>query len=82
MRFDAILRNIELLGEAAKNVPTEVRALAETVIWREISGMRDIVIHQYFGVDVDVVVDVVYVHVPSLRNELVMLLRRMENDEV
>jgi uncharacterized protein with HEPN domain len=49
--IDALIRNLTVLGEAAKRVPEAVRALAPDVPWRAISGMRDVLIHDYFGVD-------------------------------
>src|SRR5207245_6520461 len=48
---DAVIRNIEVIGEAAKRMPDEVIARAPGVPWRKIRGMRDVVAHGYFGVD-------------------------------
>jgi len=51
MAFDAILRNLEIIGEAAKGVPPEVRARYPEVEWREIAGLRDVVAHEYYGLE-------------------------------
>ena len=48
---DAVIRNIEIIGEAAKNLPDEIVASAAEIEWRKIRGMRDIVAHGYFGLD-------------------------------
>jgi uncharacterized protein with HEPN domain len=67
---DAVLRNLELIGEAVKGLPTEARALAPQIDWRKIAGLRDILAHKYFGVDADVVWDVVTGKVPELRRAM------------
>ena len=57
--FDAVVRNLEVIGEAAKSVPESVRSKHPEVDWRRISGLRDILIHQYFGVDADILWDII-----------------------
>ena len=49
--YDAVLRNLELIGEAAKQLPPEARGLAPQIEWRKIAGMRDMLAHAYFGID-------------------------------
>jgi uncharacterized protein with HEPN domain len=66
MMQDAVVRNLEVVGEAVKGLDAETRARATDVPWRRIAGMRDVLIHHYFGVDLEVVWRVVEVEVPSL----------------
>jgi uncharacterized protein with HEPN domain len=63
---DAVARNLEVLGEATKALSVEVRDRAPQVPWRRIAGMRDQLIHHYFGVDIEVVWRVVEVEVEPL----------------
>lgn len=55
---DAVIRNLEIIGEAVKNIPDEVRQSYRQVEWRKIAGLRDILAHAYFAVDDDIIWDV------------------------
>ncbi len=70
----AFVRSLEIIGEAAKNVPDAFRALHPTVEWRAMAGMRDRLIHDYFGVDYDLVWDVVRNRMPELRKQIASIL--------
>lgn len=54
LRRDAVARNVEIIGEAAKHVPDDVAARAPEIPWRNVRGMRDILAHGYFGVSTDI----------------------------
>lgn len=63
---DGVVRNLEVVGEAVKGLSAPMRARAPDVPWRRIAGLRDALIHHYFGIDLDVVWRVVEDEVPSL----------------
>jgi len=66
LHFDAVLRNLEIIGEAVKNISEETRQNHPGVKWRKIAGFRDIVAHQYFGVNEETVWDIVENEIPAL----------------
>ena len=67
---DAVLRNLELLGEAAKQIPPDVRLRHPTVPWRRIAGLRDVLAHAYFGLEDDTIWQTVSRSVPALAKQL------------
>lgn len=74
MRYDAVLRNLELIGEAATHVPAGVRTLAAATPWRMIVALRNRLIHGYLGIDDDTLWSIVREELPRLREGLTKLL--------
>lgn len=72
---DAVVRNLEVIGEATKRVSVDIRSLAPDVAWRAISGMRDKLIHEYFGVNLEIVWRVVELELPAFGSRVDALLQ-------
>jgi uncharacterized protein with HEPN domain len=71
---DAVIRNIEVIGEAAKRVSPELRSRLAALDWRSICGMRDVLIHDYIGVDIEEVWNVASSRLPELEAVLELFL--------
>jgi len=71
---DAVIRNLQVIGEAAKKVSAETRAAHPDVPWKSMTGMRDRIVHDYFGVSLEIVWDVVANHLPPIRLQLQKLI--------
>jgi uncharacterized protein with HEPN domain/predicted nucleotidyltransferase len=78
---NAVLRSLEVLGEAATRIPDDVRAKAPGVPWKYMAGMRDKLIHEYFGVDLSIVWTVIKDELPPIRPEIERLTASQEDDE-
>jgi uncharacterized protein with HEPN domain len=74
MVIDAVVRNLEVIGEASRYIPEDVRDKYPDIPWKRMVGLRNIVIHQYFGVDLSIVWEVVSRNLPETRPTLVEML--------
>jgi uncharacterized protein with HEPN domain len=68
--IDAVIRNFEIIGEASNGVPLIIQNAHPHIPWRQIIGLRNILIHEYFGVDVKAVWQTIHGHLPSLKQQL------------
>lgn len=74
--FDAVVLNLQIIGEAAKNVPDSVKGKYPEVDWRRIAGLRDVIAHGYFGLNEHVLWDLVQNRVPELSQQIRSILAR------
>jgi len=73
---DAVLHRIQIIGEAAKHIPEEYRQKWDQISWKEVAGMRDILVHEYFGVSLGMVWKVAIDDIPVLKNQVFQLLNQ------
>jgi uncharacterized protein with HEPN domain len=71
---DAVIRNLEIIGVAVKNIPQDVREREQGIEWKKIGALRDILAHEYFGIDNEIIWDVVCNKLPALKAQIQKLL--------
>ncbi|MCK4738327.1 MAG: DUF86 domain-containing protein [Deltaproteobacteria bacterium] len=74
--LDAVIRNLEVIGEAVKKIPNEVRVKYPLVEWKKMAGLRDILIHEYYGIDVNIIWDIIQNKLPVLEVEIKKILAK------
>jgi uncharacterized protein with HEPN domain len=67
MMFDAVIRNLEVMGEAARNAPDEIKTKYPDIPWRQMIGLRNILIHEYFGIDNTIVWQIIKTNLPEIK---------------
>ncbi|MBU0959032.1 MAG: DUF86 domain-containing protein [Nanoarchaeota archaeon] len=75
LRQKAIIRSIEIIGEAVKNLPESFRKNYPKIPWKKIAGTRDRIIHHYFGIDLDIVWEIIKKDLPALKKQILEIKR-------
>jgi len=75
--IDAVTRNLEIIGEAAKHIPAAIKKKYSDVEWKKIAGLRNILAHEYFGVDKDVLLDIIANKIPELKKEILGIIKQI-----
>lgn len=79
--IDAVIRNLEIIGEAVKNLPYELKRKHHYIEWKKIAGFRDILIHAYFGVDIKIVWDVIVNKLPELKESVKTIIKELAQEK-
>jgi len=81
LRADGVLFNLMTIGEAVKNIPDDLRDRAPDIRWRDIGRFRDRVVHHYFGLDLEIVWEIITIHLPPLQTYVAQLLDELKEDK-
>ena len=79
--FDAVVRRLQVIGEAATRIPHEIRDRYQEIEWRKIVGLRNVMVHQYASVDEEILWDIVQNSLPELRDKLRRMLASLVHDQ-
>jgi len=79
--IDAVVRNLEIIGEAANRLPGEFRSQHPTIEWRKIVGLRNRIVHDYFGVDLEIVWQILKDDVPDLRESVKKIREGLQSSQ-
>lgn len=76
--IDAVVRNLSIIGEAVRNIPREIKAKNPEVAWNEIKGMRNKVVHEYFGIDEEILWKTIQDDLPIFKKQIAKLLKTVK----
>lgn len=78
--FDAVIKNLMIIGEAAKNIPENIRENYNDIPWKEMAGMRDKLIHEYFGIRYDVIWKTITLRLPQIKPLIKVILKQLDKN--
>jgi len=78
---DAVVRNLEIIGEAVKRLPKRLIEKYPEIEWKKIAGLRDILIHEYFGIDTEIVWDVVENKIQELKDQILLIQSKIKKEK-
>jgi uncharacterized protein with HEPN domain len=80
MQQDAVLRNLQILSESTQRISDETKRLTESVEWRTISGFRNVLVHDYLGIDIEEVWRIIEMDLPDRESKMLALQRRLDHE--
>jgi uncharacterized protein with HEPN domain len=75
---DAVVRNLEIIGEASKRIPDNIKENLKEVPWHRMTGLRNIIAHEYFGIDLNIIWKIIKENLPEVKPSLKKLLKESE----
>ena len=81
MIVDAVVRNFEIIGEASKNIPDNIKENYPEIPWKRMIGLRNIVIHAYFGIDLENIWIIITENIPEVKPKIIEILDAIKNEE-
>jgi len=73
---DAIIRNFEIIGEASKNIPSDIHEKYPEIPWRKMYGLRNLIDHEYFGIDYEMIWEIAKNNLPKNRDDLAIIIEK------
>lgn len=80
--YDAVVRNLEIIGESVKNIPPEIRLKYPRIDWRKIAGLRDILAHAYFSIEDEIIWDILLTKITPLQEVVEQVLQAELEEEL
>jgi len=80
--IDAVMRNFEVMGEAVKYIPEELTVRFNKIPYKVIAGMRNVLIHDYLGIDFERVWDTVQIDLPELKNQVEIVIKELNKENI
>ena len=80
LKQSALVREIEIIGEASKNISEKLKEKYNKIVWKEIIGTRDKMIHHYFGVDLDIILGIIKNDIPVLKKQILRVRKELRNN--
>ncbi len=80
MVADAVIRNLEIIGEAARNVPEKVQSDNPEISWKQMTALRNRIIHAYFGIDTEILWDIINKNLPETKVRIKIVLQSLAED--
>jgi uncharacterized protein with HEPN domain len=80
MAVDAVIRNLEIIGEASRNIPEGLREKYPDIPWKRMIGLRNIAVHEYFGVDLGIIWEIISRNLPETKPKIGAMLKAFENE--
>jgi len=80
MVVDAVIRNFEIIGEAAKNIPADIQNKYPEIPWRKMNNLRNLISHVYFGIDYEMIWEIVKNNLPENKTEIIKIIEKEKNN--